>query len=135
MGRKKKKKKKDVYHIAVVIYILEILPGLLHCTEMVTDALAVCPAVKPDTAHSKRGPTAASSTCRHHTYVPARHGIYIYSPKGAAGQGMQQHTGPPPAKSQPQGRAQRWGTQKVPLDEGKERCCWACVPDLRFPWE
>lgn len=35
-------------HIAVVIHILEILLGLLHWTEAVTDALTICPAAKPD---------------------------------------------------------------------------------------
>lgn len=39
-----------MYHIAVAIYVSEILLGLLHWTETVTDALAVCPAADPNTA-------------------------------------------------------------------------------------
>jgi len=49
-GGGEEEKKKDVYHTAVVIYIFEILPGLLRWTEMVTDALAVCPAAEADAA-------------------------------------------------------------------------------------
>lgn len=110
-------------HIAVVIYILEILLGLLHWTEAVTDALAICPAAKPD-AQQPAVPASAKHPSPHIT-EPPRDAAASWGLRGAQGpsapskdSALRQHFRhqPPPAW--------RWDTQKGPSNEGRKegRC-------------
>lgn len=122
-------------HIAVVIYILEILLGLLHWTEAVTDALAICPAAKPD-AQQPAVPASAKHPSPHIT-EPPRDAAASWGLRGAQGpsapskdSALRQHFRhqPPPAW--------RWDTQKGPSKEGRKegvgkgRCWWVCTQAL-----
>lgn len=118
-GRKKKTvKQKDVSHIAVVIYILEVLLGLLHWTGAVTDVLAICPAAKLDAQQP-----AVPATAKHpspHTTEPPRDAAASWALRGAQG---------PSASSKVSAPRQHFGhqlppawrrdTQKGPSKEGR----------------
>lgn len=105
-------------HIAVVIYILEVLLGLLHWTEAVTDALAICPAAKLDAQQP-----AVPATAKHpspHITEPPRDAAALWALREAQGPSAPSKDSSPRQHFRHQlPPAWRWDTQKGPSKEGR----------------